>query len=398
MTSKLLKAGCQMADRSARHVERAQAWRGYGAAPHESEDRKPKTADELDQLTWRFQTRRMTGRQGAMPDTAKAAVLLSDPKYDLGRRVELAGAMIDGMTTFELSNLPTGQQQPLVELMKDQGFESGGPRETLLRAIGNDREGLSAEAPMITRYADRVRTDPELAAARRDWDQLSTDKRWQAIERIADIHAETFGYQRPQMVAFEKPRVPYGDGRFIYEYGEYQSPAMGGPPEGAVRFNRDADHLREFDRSFTHMTHELTHARDVAKNREMAAGRLNRNSAEGKQLGRMQADFAEGFANRTQKLMAGRIPYEFQATEQHAVIVAHAAASRLDKPDHDVKASLLAVFDRPDDPGAAPAPLIRKLPAGVKIDRGFLSVTAERVDDWRQGRKREAAPSAPRPS
>ena len=373
-------------------------WRAANTGRTQTTSAGPDQIDDIrdiGKLATAFEARMLVGRRGPLPNMDNTISALTDPGNSTDQKRQLAEMVVGGMSMRELSDLGSHQQQPLVEALKDAPFDYGGPRDTLLRAIANDAPALEAETGKLREYLQVVRDDPAIADARQNWEGLSGDQRWEVFEQIASHHARIFDYPRPQMQPYEKPREPYDATRFIYEFGEYQSPAMGGPPAGALRFNKDAHHLEKFERSFKHLTHELTHARDVAMDMKLQSGEIKPDSHTGRQIGRMQADFANGRASRSQRLMAGRIPYEYQATEQHAVVMAEAAHNGLVDPKHDVAVTLRSITSRADDPASPGVPIIKKLPDGVSRPRGHLSVTVDSIKNWRDSRK--PAPSLPSP-
>ncbi|MEM6902139.1 MAG: hypothetical protein AAF556_02730 [Pseudomonadota bacterium] len=348
----------------------------------------------IETLTRRYEARAVAGRVGELPDQQTTADILRDRAHSNDQRHALAIAIIDGLTMEELADLPVTLQQPIVEETKDDGYEPGGPRDTILRAIAHDPRALVADTAALTRFASAVNRDRDLQAAREQWHHLDPDARWTALQKVAKHHAEAFDYPMPRLEAYRKPRRPFDSQRFIYEFGEFKGPIMGGGPDGTLRFNIDPDHTRDFERSFEHITHELTHGYDVSLQQRYRTGDLPSGTPQSKQIARMQTDFADGIPHRAQRRMAGRVPYEYQATEQRAVLSAKAAVAHLRDPNVGVGAILSSALRRHDDMAAPDEPIIKKLPDGVEIPRGHLAVTVEKtnLEKWRDKRQKASAP------
>ncbi|MBV6633793.1 MAG: hypothetical protein KI792_12270 [Alphaproteobacteria bacterium] len=351
----------------------------------------------IEDLTQRYQARAAAGRVGELPDQQTTADILRDRTNSTDRRHALAVAIINGLTMEELADLPVTLQQPIVEETKDDGYEPGGPRDTILRAVAHDPKALLADTAALTHFVGNVGRDPELQAAREKWHDLEPEARWTALQKVAKYHAQAFDYPLPRLQAYRKPRQPFDSQRFIYEFGEFQGPVMGGGADGILRFNIDPDHTSSFEQSFEHMTHELTHGYDVSQQQRFRRGELPPKTPRARQIARMQTDFADGIPHRAQRRMAGRIPYEYQATEQRAVLSAKAAVASLKDPNVRVGMILASALRRHDDMAAPAEPVIKKLPEGVEIPRGHLAVTVEKtnLEKWRDKR---APASAPQPS
>lgn len=360
-------------------------------------------------LIARFETRKQGSRTGTLPDIDQSISVLKNPQLVRETRQPLAEAMIRGMTLPELSALPTHQQQPLVRLMADQPYDYGGSRDALLRAIGSEPTMIEQDAARIEAFVSMVEKRPDISRARENWQNLDATSRLTTINQLINIHADVYGYQRPQLRQFHKARIPVGDGRHAYEYGSYESAGRSGVIGGLLRFNNDRNHTRNFDKSFECLTHELTHAHDSALQEKYLKGQLQADSPESKLIRRLQPDIFMGRSDLSQRVMAQDIPYEYQGTEMHAVTVAAAAIARLQNPGFDIRARLEAILKHADEPGALPVEPIRKIPANFAPERGLLSVTLEAIEtdpasiqpltDWRDRRvSRQQRANAPRPS